>query len=105
MDKTHYYAIELRWTGNLGSGTSGYKAYSRNHNISAGEKLPIPGSSDPMFRGDPARWNPEELLVSALSSCHLLSYLHVCADAGVVVVNYVDQAEGTMELTPDGSGH
>jgi organic hydroperoxide reductase OsmC/OhrA len=64
----------------------------------------IPGSSDPAFRGDAARWNPEELLVAALSACHKLSYLHLCAVAGVVVVAYVDQAEGVMEETADGAG-
>ena len=105
MTKTHRYAVAVEWTGNTGTGTSGYRNYERRHEISAGTQKPaIPGSSDPAFRGDPARWNPEELLVAALSACHKLEYLHLCADAGIVVVAYVDHAEGVMEEKSDGSG-
>ena len=105
MTKTHHYAVSVNWTGNTGTGTSGYRNYKRQHEISAGtEKPPIPGSSDPAFRGDPTRWNPEELLVASVSACHKLWYLHLCSDAGVVVVAYTDHAEGVMEETPDGSG-
>lgn len=105
MTKTHHYAVIVKWTGNTGTGTSGYRNYERQHEI-LGEALKplIPGSSDPAFRGDPARWNPEELLVAALSACHKLWYLHLCAEAGIVVVAYVDHAEGFMEETTDGSG-
>jgi organic hydroperoxide reductase OsmC/OhrA len=102
--KTHHYPVTVKWTGNTGTGTSGYRNYERRHEISAGAKPPIPGSSDPTFRGDPARWNPEELLVAAVSACHKLWYLHLCAEAGIVVVDYVDSADGIMEETPDGSG-
>jgi organic hydroperoxide reductase OsmC/OhrA len=105
VSKTHRYAVAVEWTGNTGTGTSGYRSYERRYEISAGTQKPaIPGSSDPVFRGDPARWNPEELLVAALSACHKLSYLHLCADAGVVVIAYVDHAEGVMEEARDGSG-
>ena len=105
MPKTHHYSVVVKWTGNTGTGTSGYRNYSRQHEIlGEGQKPPIPGSSDPAFRGDPARWNPEELLVAALSACHKLWYLHLCAEAGIVVVAYADHAEGFMEETPDGSG-
>jgi organic hydroperoxide reductase OsmC/OhrA len=104
--KIHRYAVTVTWTGNTGSGTSSYRSYERRHEISAGDrKPPIPGSSDPAFRGDPARWNPEELLVASLSACHKLWYLHLCAEAGIVVVSYVDRAEGVMREDPDGSGH
>ena len=103
--REHHYRVEVTWTGNTGSGTSGYKAYERAHGITAGEgKPPIPGSSDPAFRGDPARWNPEELLVASLSACHKLWYLHLCAQAGVIVTGYADAAEGVMEESADGSG-
>jgi organic hydroperoxide reductase OsmC/OhrA len=103
--KTHRYAVTVKWTGNTGTGTSGYKNYERQHEISTGADKPlIPGSSDPAFRGDPARWNPEELLVASLSACHKLWYLHLCAEAGIVVVDYIDSAEGMMEETADGSG-
>jgi organic hydroperoxide reductase OsmC/OhrA len=104
--KTHRYPVTVKWTGNTGAGTSGYRHYERRHEISAGaEKPPILGSSDPAFRGDLARWNPEELLVAALSACHKLWYLHLCANAGVVVMDYIDCAEGIMEETAEGSGH
>ena len=106
MTKTHRYAVTVQWTGNTGTGTSGYRSYERQHEISAGTEKPlIPGSSDPAFRGDPARWNPEELLVAALSACHKLWYLHLCAEAGIIVLAYVDHAEGVMQETTDGSGH
>jgi organic hydroperoxide reductase OsmC/OhrA len=105
MTKTHHYSVTLEWTGNTGTGTSGYRNYERRHELSAGtHKPPIPGSSDPAFRGDPARWNPEELLVASLSACHQLWYLHLCAEAGIVVVAYSDHAEGEMEESTDGSG-
>jgi organic hydroperoxide reductase OsmC/OhrA len=105
MNKTHRYVVINRWTGNLGSGTSAYRAYSRNHELSADAKsAPIAGSSDPAFRGDPSRYNPEELLVGALSACHMLVLLHLCADAGIVVAEYSDQAEGEMVEHPDGAG-
>ena len=90
----------MRWTGNLGSGTSGYRDYARDHEISVQDKLhAIQGSSARAFRGDASRYNPEELLVSALSSCHMLAFLHVCADAGIVITAYEDAAKGTMKLT------
>lgn len=100
----HGYRIILDWTGNQGAGTSHYTAYSRNHKIVSGAKPAIAGSSDPAFRGDPARWNPEELLLASISSCHQLWYLHLCSDAGVSVVSYTDEAEGTMTETANGGG-
>ena len=103
--KQHQYQTKVVWTGNLGKGTSHYAAYSRDHVIQSEGKSEILGSSDPAFRGDKTRYNPEELLLSTLSSCHLLQYLHLCAVAGVVVLEYEDQPEGTMVETPDGGGH
>jgi organic hydroperoxide reductase OsmC/OhrA len=102
--KRHHYAVRLDWTGNEGTGTSAYRAYSRSHNLSASGKPAIPGSADPAFRGDPARWNPEELLVASLSACHQLWYLHLCAAAGIVVQAYSDDASGVMTEQPDGAG-
>jgi len=104
MDKRHTYSIRLDWTGNEGSGTSSYRAFSRAHEMSAPGKAAIAGSSDPSFRGDPARWNPEELLVASLSACHQLWYLHLCADAGIVVQEYRDDATGVMVEQADGAG-
>ena len=94
--KTHTYTCATTWTGNTGKGTSSYAAYSRDHVYSAPGKPDLPGSSDPAFRGDARRYNPEELLVASLSSCHMLWYLHLCAEAGVNVLAYRDEAKGTM---------
>jgi organic hydroperoxide reductase OsmC/OhrA len=105
MTKTYHYSVTVEWTGNTGTGTSGYRSYERRHEISAGTGKPvIAGSSDPAFRGDPMRWNPEELLVASLSACHKLWYLHLCAEAGIVVRAYRDEAEGVMAESADGSG-
>jgi organic hydroperoxide reductase OsmC/OhrA len=104
-ERTHSYLVANRWTGNLGSGTSAYGDYSRDHEISGADKAaPIPGSSDPAFRGNRARYSPEELLVGALSTCHMLWVLHLCADAGIVVLEYADEARGEMVEHSDGSG-
>ena len=105
IGKHHAYSCQLRWTGNRGTGTSGYRDYDRSYQLSAAGKATLTGSADATFHGDRGEWNPEEMLLSALSSCHMLSYLHVCADAGIVVLDYSDAAEGTMELRADGSGH
>lgn len=103
--RRHHYRLTSHWIGNLGSGTSTYTAYSRNYELSAeGKLLSIPGSSDPLFRGDRARYNPEELLVGALSSCHMLWVLHLCADAGIIVTDYFDESEGHVVEHADGSG-
>lgn len=105
MSRTHHYQTTTTWTGNLGSGTSQYKAYSRNHEITASKKVaPIPGSSDPLFRGDSSRFSPEDLLLGALSACHMLWVLHLCTEAGIVVTHYSDEAAGEMVEHPDGSG-
>ena len=103
MPRTHQYRTTVTWTGNRGTGTSGYKAYGRDHDISAPGVPGLAGSSDRAFHGDRDRWNPELLFTAALSQCHLLSYLHVCADAGVVVTGYTDEArksgiEGKLKL-------
>ena len=103
--KTHRYSVTVTWTGNRGTGTSDYRAYDRSHEIAAPGKPMIPGSSDPAFRGDPARWNPEELLVASVSTCHQLWYLHLASAAGIRVVAYEDRPEGLMAEMPDGSGH
>jgi organic hydroperoxide reductase OsmC/OhrA len=104
MGRQHSYAVTVTWTGNQGTGTRGYRDYRRSHEISAAGKPSIAGSSDPAFRGDRACWNPEDLLVASLSACHKLWYLHLCAEAGVVVEAYVDEAVGVMEEAADGGG-
>jgi organic hydroperoxide reductase OsmC/OhrA len=104
VSRQHHYEVAVSWTGNRGTGTSGYRDYGREHEVSADGRPVILGSSDPVFRGDKARWNPELELLAALSQCHMLSYLHVCATVGVVVTGYTDAAEGTMAEDADGRG-
>jgi organic hydroperoxide reductase OsmC/OhrA len=100
----HHYELQLHWTGNRGEGTTSYRAYSRDYCIEIDGKPTLYGSSDPAFRGDPARYNPEELLLAALSSCHLLWFLHLCAEAEVVVTAYEDSPRATLVTGPDGGG-
>jgi organic hydroperoxide reductase OsmC/OhrA len=102
MNGEHRYALRSEWTGNRGTGTSGYRDYDRAVMISIDGKPGLEASSDKPFRGDPSKWNPEDLLLASLSECHLLSYLHACVTAGVVVVEYSDEATGLM--TEDGRG-
>lgn len=104
-ERQHTYAPTVEWTGNLGTGTSGYRDYSRAHEVHHEGKPSIVGSSDAAFRGDPARWNPEELLVAALAQCHMLMFLHLAADSGVRVTRYTDTPTGIMQETADGGGH
>lgn len=105
QERAHHYATTITWTGNTGAGTAEYRAYRRDHVIESAGKPPLPGSSDPAFRGDPARYNPEELLVASLSACHLLWYLHLCAVNGITVLAYEDRATGVMHERADGSGY
>ena len=100
----HNYAVRVQWQGNLGTGTSGYRDYGRDLTISAEGNPDIPGSADKPFRGTPERWNPEELLLAALAQCHMLSYLHVAVNNGIVVTDYEDDAVGTMLQVGEG-GH
>lgn len=98
----HQYRLHATWTGDRRSGTSGYRDYDRSVSLEVDGKPLLEASADKPFRGDPAKWNPEELLLGALSECHLLSYLHACVTTGVVVVSYSDDATGTM--VEDGKG-
>lgn len=93
----HHYELEVEWTGNTGQGTTSYRSYKRDYTISHALKTSILGSSDPAYLGDSQRWNPEELIVAAAAACHQLWYLHLCADHKIVVLNYLDQAKGSMQ--------
>jgi organic hydroperoxide reductase OsmC/OhrA len=104
MAHLHHYKATTTWVGNRGTGTSDYKGYDRNHDIAIDGKEILKCSSDPGFRGDKTRQNPEELLVASLSGCHMLWYLHLSAVNGVVVMEYRDEAHGSMEENKDGSG-
>lgn len=100
----HSYAISIHWTGDRGEGTSGYRSYGRDHVVSAPGLPDLPGTADPTFHGDKDRWNPEQLLLAALTQCHMLSYLHVAVKNGLVVTGYSDASQGTLRLNRDGSG-
>ena len=105
MAPIHHFTATVTWTGNQGTGTSTYRAYSRNYEVMGdGKSATIAGSSAPAFRGDKSRYNPEDLIIASLSACHMLWVLHLCAEAKITVVEYVDAASGTMTLNPDGSG-
>ncbi len=104
MEKHHTYQTTVQWTGNKGQGTTGYRNYERDYTISFDGKSTIHGSSDPAFRGDRTKHNPEDLLLASIASCHMLWFLHLCSEAGVVVVDYSDHATGTMIETADGGG-
>jgi len=102
--KSHDYQTHLTWEGNLGTGTATYGGYGRQHRIRVEGKADLVGSAHATFRGDPALHDPEDLLLAAVASCHMLSYLALCARARVEVVAYEDRAHGVLELTPDGGG-
>lgn len=100
----HHYTVTIKWTGNTGTGTDSYRNYERSHDIIIENKPHIFCSSDPSFRGDKSRHTPEDLLVSSLSSCHMLWYLHLCSEAGIIVIDYIDNATGIMIETSNGGG-
>lgn len=104
MTREHRYSLHVRWTGNTGQGTVDYRSYSRDHLVEHPAGSVLLASSDAAFRGDPDRWNPELLLLAALAQCHMLWYLHLAAQAGVVVVAYRDDPSGTMAEDTDGGG-
>jgi organic hydroperoxide reductase OsmC/OhrA len=105
MTKEHQYSVHLEWTGNTGTGTSTCQSYERSHTITAENKQHVLCSSDPAFRGDATKYNPEELFVAAIANCHMLWFLHLAATAGIIVVSYKDQPIGVMMETDDGGGH
>jgi organic hydroperoxide reductase OsmC/OhrA len=105
MTRQHHYSILVQWKGNLGQGTSSYHSYERSHTVTIAGKPDLDCSSDVAFMGDKSRYNPEELLVASLSSCHMLWYLHLCAEEGVVVLDYADDATGSMAETSNGGGY
>jgi organic hydroperoxide reductase OsmC/OhrA len=102
--KIHHYTQAITWTGNRGEGTTNYAAYHRDYTIEIEGKAPQLGSADPAFRGDGTKINPEDMLLSAISSCHMLWFLHLCADAGITVVDYTDKPEAWMEENPGNGG-
>jgi len=105
MKRQHNYTATIKWIGNKGKGTSNYREFERSHIVSIDKKLDILCSSDPAFRGDKTKYNPEELLLASLSSCHMLWYLHLCSESNIIVTKYLDNATGIMIEKPNGSGY
>lgn len=104
MASRHLYSAALRWTGNRGDGTASYRAYDRTWDLVTPGKPVVHCSNDPLLGGDPARHNPEDLLVAAVASCHMLWFLHLASDAGIAVQAYSDSPEATGEIEPSGAG-
>ena len=102
--RQHTYTANITWTGSKGQGTTAYDAYARDYDIACPGRPTLRASADPRYLGSAERHNPEDLLVAALSACHMLWYLHLCAVSGVVVTAYADEAEGLMRTHADGSG-
>ncbi|MBL0286511.1 MAG: OsmC family protein [Bacteroidetes bacterium] len=98
------YKLIMAWLGNEGTGTSGYKHYKRDFVVVGEGKPPISGSSDVHFLGDIEKYNPEEMLLMSVSSCHMLWFLHLCAVSDVVVSEYSDEPTGVLEIFADGGG-
>jgi len=98
----HRYTASLAWTGAAAGPTATYQSYSRAWRMKFAGKPPLDGSADPAFRGDPALHNPEELLLAALASCHMLSYLALCSLKKIEVTSYSDKPEGTMKRLANG---
>ena len=105
MAKQHHFKVQTKWTGNKGVGTENYSAYARDHVFSIDNKTDLLASADPAFLGDGTKHNPEDLLVSSISACHMLWYLHLCASHGITVVNYKDNASGILTVTETNGGH
>lgn len=101
---THEYTSAIRWTGNRGEGTRSYRGYGRTWTIEVPGKPHIHCSNDPLLGGNPSLHNPEDLLISSLSACHMLWYLHLASSAGIEVQEYSDRPIGIGENAPDGSG-
>ena len=104
MPQLHTYTVDLTWTGARGHGTTSYTSYGRDHEVRAGERPVLLGTSDPHFRGSPDRWSPEDLLVTSLSQCQMMWLLHLAARDGVAVLGYSDRATGTMRVSGASQG-
>ncbi len=98
----HEYKLRLLWQGERG--TTDYASYNRGYRLIVDGKQELAGSADPAFRGDAGKHNPEELFLGALSACHMLTYLALCARRRLVVTAYRDEPSGTLTLEPGGGG-
>lgn len=104
MKNTHNYTAAIIWTGNNGEGTLSYKSYERSYTITVNNKPQIFGSSDVAFKGDGKKHNPEELLITSIASCHMLWYLHLCAEENIIITDYKDEVSGVLKIDSNGGG-
>lgn len=104
MKHEHNYKVRAEWTGNKGEGTKNVRSYDRSHTVTIQGKPELHLTTDNPAVGDKTKLNPEDLLVSAISSCHMLSYLYVCALEGIVITSYTDNATGIMIEEASGGG-
>lgn len=105
MTHVHNYKVTTEWTGNNGEGNKDIRSYNRSHTVSIEGKPSLFLTTDNAFVGDKSKLNPEDLLVTAISSCHMLSYLYACALEGIVVTAYTDNAHGIMMEQANGGGN
>ncbi|MEO8535864.1 MAG: OsmC family protein [Flavobacterium sp.] len=104
MTPKHTFKATANWTSKQNPEDSTKRFYSKSHKISIEGKPVLNVSAAKAFKGDPELYNPEDLLLSSLVSCHMMSYLYVCSQNGIEVLKYLDNAEATLEVNPDGSG-
>ena len=100
----HLFKAEVKWTSNQNQEDSTKRFYSKSHTVLIEGKPILNVSAAKAFKGDSEKYNPEDLLLSSLVSCHMMSYLYVCSQNGIEVLEYSDNAEATLEVSPDGSG-
>lgn len=105
MSINHTFKAKVNWTINEGDSTQNPRTFSRNHSVIIANKTSrLEVSAAKLFRGDDTLYNPEDLLLSALASCHMMSYLYVCAQNNIEVLSYTDTAEGDLEVEATGNG-
>jgi organic hydroperoxide reductase OsmC/OhrA len=104
MGFKHLFKAKLNWFSTIKEEVSTSKIYTKNHTITIEGKDILDVSAAKAFKGDPSLYNPEDLLLSSVVSCHMMSYLYVCSQNGIEVVSYTDAADATLEVLESGSG-
>ncbi|PXY45043.1 OsmC family protein [Flavobacterium hydrophilum] len=104
MTFKHIFKAAINWNSKQNQEQSERKFYSKSHKILIEGKPVLNVSAAKAFKGDPELYNPEDLLLSSLVSCHMMSYLYVCSQNGIEVLEYSDHAEAILEVASDGSG-
>ena len=100
----HLFKVALNWIKKEPQTDSSTRIYTKSHHISIEGKPDLEVSAAKAFKGDPNLYNPEDLLLSSLTSCHMMSYLYCCMQYKIEVISYQDHSEATLQVNPDGSG-